>query len=67
MSEQAKFYDEGWNAAHRGEPFRVAGTTLSWRDGWRDYQDAAPEHRKPFKECLATLPPVVEGDERGRG
>lgn len=37
-----RFYDAGWNARVRGEPFQPTAT-LSWRDGWQDCHEAGPE------------------------
>ena len=34
-----EFYDQGWNAYMRGEPYNP-NATLDWRDGWRDCRDA---------------------------
>lgn len=42
------FYDQGWNARVRGEPFRssLEGSSRSWRDGWKDCDEAPAEDRK---------------------
>ena len=44
-SAQCKlFYDDGWNARVRGEPFD-ARSTRDWQDGWKDCDEAPPEDR----------------------
>lgn len=40
-----KYYDEGWNARCRGEPYQPTAS-LDWRDGWKDADEAPEEHRK---------------------
>lgn len=40
MSEK-RFYDHGWNARVRGEPYDHTASR-DWRDGWKDC-DEAPE------------------------
>jgi len=39
-----KFYDQGWNAFVRGEPYDPSATR-DWRDGWKDCHDADAAHR----------------------
>jgi hypothetical protein len=36
---QKRFYDQGWNAAHRGED-HDPGAFSDWQEGWADYQTA---------------------------
>lgn len=39
------YYDEGWNARVRGEPFDQYATR-DWRDGWTDCDEAPEEDRE---------------------
>lgn len=41
MSEhiQETYYDQGWNAYVRGEPYDT-NKSLNWRDGWKDAQES---------------------------
>lgn len=34
------YYDHGWNACVRGEPFHQ-NATVDWKDGWLDCAEAA--------------------------
>ncbi len=36
------FYDEGWNACVRGEPYDPTAS-FDWRDGWLDCNSASEE------------------------
>lgn len=40
-----QFYDEGWNARVRGEPFNK-NATRDWRDGWKDCDEAQESQRQ---------------------
>lgn len=41
------YYDHGWNARMRGEPFIGAHrATRDWRDGWRDADEAIASGEK---------------------
>lgn len=42
---EKKFYDQGWNARVRGEPYD-RHATLDWRDGWKDCDEAPESSRK---------------------
>ena len=43
--QSLKYYDEGWNARCRGEPFKPTASR-DWRDGWKDANFAPAEERK---------------------
>ena len=40
-----KFYDEGWNARVRNQPYRP-DATRDWRDGWNDCNEAPESDRQ---------------------
>lgn len=42
---ERRFYDQGWNARVAGAPYTTQ-STLDWQDGWKDCDEATPEHRK---------------------
>lgn len=42
---ERRFYDQGWNARVAGAPYTTR-STIDWQDGWKDCDEAAPEHRK---------------------
>lgn len=44
MKDEFNYYDFGWNARVRGEPFN-SKATLDWRDGWKDCDGAKEEDR----------------------
>lgn len=44
MSEKI-YYDNGWNARVRGEPFDP-DAYRDWRDGWKDCNEAPEQDRK---------------------
>ena len=39
-----RYYDHGWNARVRGEPYD-SSASRDWRDGWRDCDGAAEADR----------------------
>lgn len=43
-----QFYDQGWNARCRGEPYEPTASR-DWKDGWKD-ADEAPEAERGM--CL---------------
>ncbi len=46
-----RFYDEGWNARIRGEPFRSAIiASPDWRDGWKDCDELDDAERARIGE-----------------
>jgi len=42
--DKFEFYDYGWNARVRGEPYRPSASR-DWRDGWKDCNEADPADR----------------------
>lgn len=61
MSEKV-FYDDGWDAAHKGEPIDYSATE-DWKDGWLDYWDAEPQDRMPFHELVDHELGLVKGED----
>lgn len=43
-TDKFKFYDQGWNARVKGEPFEVTASK-DWRDGWLDCDSAEESQR----------------------
>ena len=44
-----EFYDYGWNARIRNEPFQPTAT-IDWKDGWRDCDELSDEKRAEIGE-----------------
>jgi hypothetical protein len=43
--KEKKFYDQGWNARVKGEPYDPKASR-DWRDGWKDCDEAPAADRK---------------------
>ncbi|MBU9539385.1 hypothetical protein KTE58_23655 [Burkholderia multivorans] len=41
-----RYYDQGWNAFIKGEPFNPRASS-DWRDGWTDCMEAPEKDRVP--------------------
>lgn len=44
-SDGLSYYDEGWNARVREQPFRK-DAKRDWQDGWKDCDEADPKDRE---------------------
>lgn len=49
VENEKKFYDQGWNARIRNEPFHRSAT-IDWRDGWKDCDELSDEGRADIGE-----------------
>lgn len=50
MNDGKLYYDQGWDARVRGEPYD-RNATIDWKDGWRDCEEAPAEDRILFDEA----------------
>lgn len=49
MNLTKRYYDQGWNAYLRGEPYDETAY-LDWRDGWKDCAEATQSGLTNLKE-----------------
>lgn len=51
---EAKYYDQGWIARVKNQPFRM-DATIDWKDGWRDADETTEENRLEGAKSLMSV------------